>query len=199
MRALILSDSHGKVTDVKAAIIQAGDFDVLVHLGDIECSKSAITSLVDCPTYIVAGNCDRYSDLPAYASFEFGDKKIFASHGHNYYIDLGPQRYELFAEENGFDVALFGHTHRPFYDKGERVTLFNPGSISYPRTEDRKRTFGIMELDDKGELHFNIAEALPTFKVLEEYESLKAEGEYDNEKDIASGAIKRLLKILRNH
>ncbi|MEI3524175.1 MAG: metallophosphoesterase family protein [Anaerotignum sp.] len=37
------------------------------------------------------------------------------------------------AEEQGADVVLFGHTHRPVYDDRGRVMLFNPGSISMPR------------------------------------------------------------------
>ena len=59
--------------------------------------------------------------------------------------------------ENGYDIVMYGHTHVPFLDVGDKVTILNPGSISYPRQDGRKHTFMMIDVDSKGEFHYNIA------------------------------------------
>lgn len=154
-RVLIISDSHGKNDDVKAVIEQVGHIDMLIHLGDIERGPEYIRSLVDCPVHMVAGNNDYNIHLPQSEEFEFEGYKIFITHGHRFYVNAGISRLEEFAIANGFDIAMYGHTHMPFLRIGEKVTILNPGSISYPRQEGREQTFMIMEVDDKGRLHFS--------------------------------------------
>ena len=62
------------------------------------------------------------------------------------------------AKERGFDIAMFGHTHRPYFDidkSGEKelITL-NPGSLSYPRQEGHRPSYMLMKIDDNGEARF---------------------------------------------
>ena len=64
MRVLIISDSHGKNDDVKNVIKQAGPIDMLIHLGDIERGPEYISSLVQCPVYLISGNNDYDIHLP---------------------------------------------------------------------------------------------------------------------------------------
>lgn len=45
------------------------------------------------------------------------------------------------ALEYGYDVVMYGHTHVPYIEIGDDVTILNPGSISYPRQAGRKPTF----------------------------------------------------------
>lgn len=59
-----------------------------------------------------------------------------------------------YALENGIDIAMYGHTHRPYIEIDEDITILNPGSLSYPRQEGRKPTFLLMEIDDMGEIHY---------------------------------------------
>jgi putative phosphoesterase len=47
-------------------------------------------------------------------------------------VKTGYLPLELAAREKGVDLALFGHTHRVFYDLHNGVALFNPGSIGAP-------------------------------------------------------------------
>ena len=49
---------------------------------------------------------------------------------------------------------MFGHTHKPYIEIDEDVTILNPGSVSYPRQSDHMPTFLIMEIDDEGEAHY---------------------------------------------
>ena len=51
---------------------------------------------------------------------------------------------------------MFGHTHRPLIDYSKGIIALNPGSLSYPRQEGKRPSYMIMELDKKGEAHFEI-------------------------------------------
>ena len=50
--------------------------------------------------------------------------------------------------------VMYGHTHVPYIEIGDDVTILNPGSISYPRQPGRKPTFLIMEIDEEGQAHY---------------------------------------------
>jgi putative phosphoesterase len=104
--------------------------------------------------HIVAGNCDYGYDLPAADTFMVGDYTVMACHGHNFYVHGSTKYLKEYARDNGIDVVMFGHTHRPYIEIEEDVVILNPGSISYPRQEDRRQTFLIMEIDDMGDAHF---------------------------------------------
>ena len=58
------------------------------------------------------------------------------------------------AVENHYDIVMFGHTHVPFIQIENDLTILNPGSLSYPRQEDRMPTFLIMEIDECGMAHY---------------------------------------------
>ena len=60
------------------------------------------------------------------------------------------------AEGRGFDIVMFGHTHRPIIDYHKDVIALNPGSLSYPRQEGKRPSYIIMDLDKKGEATFEI-------------------------------------------
>lgn len=67
----------------------------------------------------------------------------------------GPAYLKQEAKERGFDIVMFGHTHRPYFDidkSGEKelITL-NPGSLSYPRQEGHRPSYMLMKIDDNGE------------------------------------------------
>lgn len=154
MKILVISDSHGRNDDVKHVIEQVGNFDMLIHCGDIERGDDYIRSLVTCPVHMVSGNNDYNLDLPSQKIIEVEGYKILITHGHRYYVNGGIGHLEDYALANGIDVAMFGHTHRPFINIEDNLTILNPGSISYPRQEGRKQTFLVMEIDDQGDAHY---------------------------------------------
>ncbi len=155
MRILVISDSHGKNDDVKQVIEQVGDIDMFIHLGDIERGPDYIRELANCETHMIAGNNDYDINLPATDSFMIGDKKVFITHGHRFYVGSGMDRLRQYGIDNGYDIVMFGHTHMPYLEQGEELTILNPGSISYPRQDGRQHTFMIIEVDDKGEFHYS--------------------------------------------
>ncbi len=151
MRILVISDSHGRNDDVTGVINQVGHIDMLIHCGDVERGDDYIRSLVDCPVYMVAGNSDYDLELPAMEFFDIEDYKVMVTHGHRFFVNRGPQRLKEYALEQGVDIVMFGHTHKPYIEIGEDITVLNPGSLSYPRQPEKKPTFLIMEIDEYGQ------------------------------------------------
>lgn len=154
MRILVISDSHGRNDDVAGVIAQVGKIDMLVHCGDVERGDDYICSLVDCPVHMVSGNSDFNVDLPREDIFMIGDYKVYLVHGHMHRVNRGVDYLRSIATEKGYDIVMFGHTHKPYIDIGDDVTILNPGSLSYPRQEDHIPTFLMMELDDEGHAHY---------------------------------------------
>lgn len=155
MRILVISDSHGKNDDVKQVIEQVGEIDMFIHLGDIERGLDYIRGLVGCECHMVSGNNDYDIALPDHDTFLIGDKKVFITHGHRFYVGSGVEHLRQYALDNGYDIVMYGHTHVPFLEIGDEVTILNPGSISYPRQDGRKHTFTMIEVDRKGEFHYS--------------------------------------------
>ena len=76
------------------------------------------------------------------------------THGHTYGVSIETAMLEEEARSRGVQVVMFGHTHRPFLEQKEGLTLLNPGSLSYPRQAGRKPSFLIMEIDREGVAHY---------------------------------------------
>lgn len=154
LRILIVSDSHGRNDYVKSAIKQAGAIDAFIHLGDVEDDVEELRSFACCPSYIVMGNNDYGLGLPEHLNITIGDKKIFLTHGHRYGVNYDLKRLGLLGTLNKMDIVMYGHTHYPYLDIGEDITMLNPGSLTYPRQEGRARTFLTMEIDEHGNAEF---------------------------------------------
>lgn len=158
MRVLVVSDSHGRNDYVVRAVEQAersGYIDVLIHLGDVEDDVEELRSLIDGETYIVAGNNDGALALPPHLTIELCGKRIFLTHGHRYMVNYNLDRLGMFGVMNQMDIVMFGHTHYPYLDRGDDITLLNPGSLTYPRQEGRARTFMLMEIDEQGNTEYH--------------------------------------------
>lgn len=156
MKILIVSDTHGRDSTLKHLLEQVKPIDMLVHCGDVEGSEEYIRAMVDCPVYMVAGNNDFFCDLPKEEEFLIGKYRVLLTHGHYYYITMGSQMIKEDAKARGFDIVMFGHTHRPYLEQDSDIVVLNPGSLSFPRQEGRKPSYIIMELDRKGQAHFTI-------------------------------------------
>ncbi len=156
MKVLIVSDTHRK-NDNFFKVVEMHRPDIVVHCGDIEGSEYAISEAAGCPVYMVAGNNDFFTELPGEVEFDVGKYHCMATHGHRYYVSMGPERLIVEARSRGIDVVMYGHTHKPEVRREGDVYAVNPGSLSYPRQEGRKPSYIIMETDRFGELHFTIA------------------------------------------
>ena len=156
MKILIVSDTHGRDTTLKHLLAQVKPIDMLIHCGDVEGSEDYIRGMADCPVHIVAGNNDFFCELTKEEEFLIGKYRVLLTHGHYYYITMGTQMIKEDGRARGFDIVMFGHTHRPYLEQDKDIVVLNPGSLSYPRQEGRKPSYILMELDREGQAHFTI-------------------------------------------
>lgn len=157
MKVLIVSDTHRKDNNLRAAIKKEAPFDMLIHLGDTEGSEAYFENWVDnerCSIYTVRGNNDFFSASPAERMIYIGNYRVFMTHGHMYGVAMSTERLREEAKSRGATIAMFGHSHRPHFVRKDGMIVLNPGSLSYPRQSDRKSTYLVMTLDDAGEAKF---------------------------------------------
>ena len=132
---LVLSDTHGiddpALTDhlreqIRAAdtVVHAGDFTTLAVLDRFEALADELVA--------VHGNADSAAvreRLPATRTVDTLGVRILVVHGHEH----DGTTLSLLAREEGADVVVLGHTHRPEVGQHGGVTVLNPGSHADPR------------------------------------------------------------------
>lgn len=156
MKILVVSDTHGRNEALKELLGRVKPIDMLIHCGDAEGSEDYIRTVAECPVHIVAGNNDFFSELPKEEEFCIGKYHVLLTHGHYYYISMGTEMLKEDARARGFNLVMFGHTHRPYLEKDPDITILNPGSLSYPRQEGRRPSYIMIDIDRNGEAHFAI-------------------------------------------
>lgn len=156
MKALIVSDSHGRTTNLEKVIEKTGAIDVFIHLGDFEGQEEYIKGLVDCETYFVSGNNDFLSNEVRDREVTLGKYRVLLTHGHRYHVHYGTEELLDAAICNAYDIVMYGHTHTPkvMYEQG--IYIVNPGSITLPRQDGHRPSYMIMETDRNGEVYFAI-------------------------------------------
>lgn len=161
MKILIVSDTHRRDENLKQVIEEVKPIDMLIHLGDAEGSEHIIPKWVnpECDLEMVLGNNDFFSFLEREKDIMIGNYRTLLTHGHYYNVSVGPEALAREARARGFDIAMYGHTHRPFLEvfkkAGDKdLIVLNPGSLSYPRQSGRKPSYMIMEIDEEGKANF---------------------------------------------
>ena len=154
MKVLIVSDTHRK-NDNYFKVLDIHKPDLVIHCGDVEGSEYALSEAAECPVQIVLGNNDFFSYLPRELELELGSFRVWVTHGHNYYVSMGSEVIKREARARGFDIVMYGHTHKPSVDRQGGVIAVNPGSLSYPRQEGRRPSYVLMEAEG-GNVRFAI-------------------------------------------
>jgi len=151
MKILVVSDSHGQDLFVAKALDREWPIDAMLHLGDSQEDQEEFACILageDVPLYMVRGNCDYDPSYPLSRIVELAGHRILMTHGHLCSVSYGTQELARQALENECDIAIFGHTHRPkIDDSSERLLILNPGSITFPRQEMRKRSYMFLKLE----------------------------------------------------
>ena len=156
MRILIFSDTHGYTDSAEKQIKLINKVDAIIHAGDYDRDASALKkAFPSIPVYGVRGNNELYSKQPLDLTVKLGGKTIYITHGHLYRVKQEVDSYSSLrakaAEENA-DLCVFGHTHYPNLSYHGKLTLLNPGSITYSFTyaiaeiENGKLGVSIMKL-----------------------------------------------------
>ena len=157
MKILVVSDTHRRDENLQLVIEQEKPFDMLIHLGDAEGSEHWIPEWAGegCMMAMVLGNNDFFSNLERELEVEIGPHKAFLTHGHYYGVSMGPEGLADEAKSRGCDIAMYGHTHRPFLNVINGVTVLNPGSLSYPRQEGRRPSYMIITAQEDGLIDYD--------------------------------------------
>ena len=117
MKVLVVSDSHGRHDLLRKAIGQEAPIDMLIHAGDVEGNLEKILGPKrEYKIYAVAGNMDWGDGMESALTFDMGGHKVFLTHGHHYGVSWTVANLRDAAEDCGAEVAIFGHTHRPFLE-----------------------------------------------------------------------------------
>jgi len=153
-KILVVSDNHRKLDNIYQLLEENPDISYFIHLGDSEGSEDAIRTHLPkgCESYFVQGNNDFFAYLPKEIEMRLGKERLFLTHGHLYGVGFDLQGLADEARARNCSMALFGHTHRPFSRVVNGVLCINPGSINFPRQENRKPSYAMFYLDKKGNL-----------------------------------------------
>lgn len=148
MRIFVVSDTHGSTKEFLDKVNIMEKPDLIIHLGDYIRDGIKIEREMGVKTIMVKGNGD-YFDL-GYNEDEIlsiKGKTIFITHGHKYNVRYDINNLIYKGQEVNADLILFGHTHIPLLIEEYNIMIMNPGSPYIPRGFDKKKTFGIIEID----------------------------------------------------
>lgn len=143
-RFLIFSDSHGNINNC-IKLIEALKPTNVIHAGDCVRDCDDLKAIFpDLPFHCVCGNNDFSAVYPQKLCIESEGKKIFITHGHEYYVKYETNYTTLVnkAAEYKADLCIFGHTHMPYSDVRNGMFILNPGSIRYTGT------YGVCEIEN---------------------------------------------------
>ena len=150
----MVSDNHRKLETLFQLIDANPDISCFLHLGDSEGGEEEIRAHLPkkCDSYFVQGNNDFFAYLPKEAEIRLGKERLFLTHGHLYGVNFDLQRLADEAKDRNCSMALFGNTHKPCQRTVNGVLCINPGSISFPRQDNRRQSYAMFYLDKKGNL-----------------------------------------------
>ncbi len=164
-KVLVLSDSHGDVNQMIEIIAHwEADISAVIFLGDgaADITEAAFI-FTDLDFYAVTGNNDfslipnSRVQFPLENVITISGITIYMTHGHiTHYKNVQAEVFQR-AKSHKATIGLYGHLHVPAVEMQESVTIFNPGSIRYPR-EGSKSGYLILELD-KEEIGYQFYEA----------------------------------------
>ena len=149
MRVLVVSDTHGRLDNLKRALKAEKDLSFLIHCGDVEEQEEEVRAAAKIPCLIVRGNNDYSTRLAFDETVELAGHRIFVTHGHRLGVSWHNGTLFETARSHGAELAFYGHTHFPEIDRSHPlVTAANPGSLTFPRQDGRKPSYLIAELEE---------------------------------------------------
>lgn len=129
-RLLVVSDTHGKA-DLRAIAALAEGCDMVVHLGDGFRDGQALCLMQPAPVIQVLGNSDLPLEVVPEKLIELEGWSIYLTHGHMQGVKQSYSLLATIAQQQGCQLALFGHIHRRVYVEELGIKLFCPSSAAY--------------------------------------------------------------------
>lgn len=137
MKFIVFSDSHEYTNGMDQAIARHPEIRHIIHCGDMACDMEYLRQVYGTTHSIcgVCGNNDFSAPEPYSHIVLCSGHKIYITHGHREHVKSSLYLLRQKTVENGCDICIFGHTHRPFFEEQDGLTILNPGSIGYFRRE----------------------------------------------------------------
>lgn len=149
MKILVASDTHRRISPLVKTVANE-NFDALFFLGDnVEDGEEIAKRLNIAEKYIVRGNGDFYANYPDKLIVEMLGHRMILVHGHKENVKLDLRQLMALAEKEGAESAFFGHTHIASIDRLEDILFLNPGSPTFPRGGDYKKTFAVLDVTNE--------------------------------------------------
>ena len=141
VRIGLISDTHGHLG--LDAVEALSDCDQVIHAGDIGSGVLHKLSRL-APVIAVKGNPDHNdpeASLPSKVSLDLSGKRLTVVHR------------MMDAPADGWDVLVFGHSHRQFAEREGGRLMINPGAAGRMGFHER-RSIAILEISDELEWEF---------------------------------------------
>jgi len=151
MKIGVISDTHlSKPTSELAELTHTvfADVNMILHAGDLT-ELEVLEAFSDKEVVAVTGNMDSMdvrNQLPSGRVLEVGGFRIGLTHGWGHPFGVPKKIADAFGD---VDVIVYGHSHRPDNQIRNGILFFNPGAFSggFPLT--RKRSVGILTLEEQ--------------------------------------------------
>ena len=144
MKILVLSDTHAYLENARAVLARLqGKVDAVFHLGDHDDDAVALQQeFPKLPFHYVKGNNDYRVDTPSQKLVRLGGKTLLLTHGHKQRVYWNYDTISYWAEEQGADVVLFGHTHMPLWGLIPSLIdlRFHKFTLAEPEEHDCRQT-----------------------------------------------------------
>ena len=137
MKIGIISDTHGLL---RPEVIDALDgCEAILHAGDISGQEILDRLARIAPVYAVRGNNDMgwAPHIPMFLDFELAGLHLYITH----------KKKDLPGDLTGYDLAVFGHSHRYEMSIKGKTLLLNPGSCG-PRRFHQAITMATADIND---------------------------------------------------
>lgn len=145
MRIGLISDTHGKLRNEVFRHFEGVDH--IIHAGDIGPADILTALSAVAPVTAVRGNTDNADDhigVGDSATLEAAGRTILVVHGHLVGV---PTPALLDRAHTGADIVVFGHTHKPAFERIGKRLFLNPGSAGQARFQLRP-SIAILSLED---------------------------------------------------
>ena len=132
----ILSDTHGLL---RPEVIQAlQGCEAILHGGDINRQDIIDQLKAIAPIYVVRGNNDKdwAEHIPMFLDFQLFGLRVYMTH----------KKKDLPQDLSGYDLVVYGHSHRYEQKAVDKTQLLNPGSCG-PRRFHQDITLAVADID----------------------------------------------------
>lgn len=149
MKYLIISDTHGWYDHLACILETEKEIKNVIFLGDgLRDIEKAKLDFPDRVFTCVKGNCDVWDTVPSMNILSIEGYKVLITHGDGFDVKSSKLGLRRAAIGLGADIALYGHTHRQYYEYLDGLYLFCPGSVAPEMASGFCPSYGIMDFSD---------------------------------------------------